>query len=662
MNINPFFKSIDKKLTETLLQWDLITTLIETNPKTDVEWYIPMSFIDDNCIRILYYCIDSKSFEEIGELCVKANKVANYKYGENKAKLMEQIGIVTIDTSDSPHKVKTTSLGEHLLSLDIKEATSIMIRLSVGIPVIHYLISNADNNNVRISSVFSNDFKPSTIKRRSSSIVHLLKDIESEYNCKGFTKRLQTEAASQFSEENENSSVNDGLNSVMITNKTDSNETDDRMALKMIENDYGESLYHRCDRHIDELLIDHQIINNIDSFINEFYKIDVNTKIQFMFETITNIIEDPSSDYITQTLAYLPLGYFVKTARLTRDSMEENECACFISLLKIYELDMDLVVCNLSENFTLKDFYDMRETYNFRYGSIIESVSKSTGIEDFFKRASREITTDEYKAELEQLHRSESNLYYRLKNEGTSFLNEELYMRALQLVSQSRLEYPVNGIDDCYIPQLRCYDAKQTMSSEKSMMECISSAIGESSIKQLEMVWETTYIEWQDRVNELLMMAYVLSPHKIVMKGDIDVLYIICQSIIDKSRLFDDKIEVFANDLYDKYVKIIEDEDQIRILNRVNSIFISNYLEQNLISILTYIQDDIQWITRICIEADRNAGRNARYKSRFGIGSSLDIYEKTEVEKIFLSRLNTDTKRSRQNRYRNKIRYDYDEE
>ncbi len=377
---------------------------------------------------------------------------------------------------------------------------------------------------------------------------------------------------------------------------------------------------------------------------------------------MTNIIEDPSSNYVTQTLAYLPLGYLVKTAKLTKESLKENECACFIALLNIYNLDMDLVVQNLSEGFTLEDFYKLRENYNCKYGPIIESASKYTGIGDFYKKTSEELLKDKCKIELEQLYKSESNLYYRLITEGTTFLNDDSYTRALQLVSQSRLEYPTNGIDACYVPQLSENCSQLTNSSEESLFECISSFINQDHSNFLDVIWNTTYIDWRDRVNELLMMSYVLSPHKIVKEKDEDILYAICQLIIDKSMLFSDDMTQFIDKIYGMFVKPIDDEDQIRILNRVNSIFISNYLEHDSISFLINIQDDIQWITNICLEIDKKAGRNANYKSRVGIGSSLDIFEKTNVDKILQRRQCTDTKRSRQNRYKNKIRYDYDVE
>ena len=224
MEINPFYKSIEQNKAESLLKWDLKTTLERTDPRIeDMEWYIPMSFVDYKCIEILENCIDPKNFEEIGKLCVKANKVANYKYGENKAKLMEQIGVVNIETRTSPHEVKTTKLGESLLLLKTKDAFSIMIRLSVGIPVIHYLLSNAENEQVNMSSVFPRSFKQSTIKRRSSSIIHIMKDIETEYHCKDYTSRLISEAFLQSKKQDRKKSYKDDIDLMMNIIKKRSN-------------------------------------------------------------------------------------------------------------------------------------------------------------------------------------------------------------------------------------------------------------------------------------------------------------------------------------------------------------------------------------------------------------------------------------------------------
>ena len=221
MTINSFFESIDQKKINSSLLWDIETALIETDPgKIDKNWFIPMSFFDDNCLKAIEYCIDPKSYEEIGEHCVKASKVANYKYGENKAKLLEQIGVVTIDTTVSPNITKTTKLGSYLLSLNSSSALSIMVRISVGIPVLHYLLSNANNDQIGISSVFPDSFKPSTIKRRSSSIMHMLKDIGFEYHCEELVLCLLSEMPSKTIEQVKRESFNNDFNLMIgIINK-----------------------------------------------------------------------------------------------------------------------------------------------------------------------------------------------------------------------------------------------------------------------------------------------------------------------------------------------------------------------------------------------------------------------------------------------------------
>ena len=55
---------------------------------------------------------------------------------------------------------------------------------------------------------------------------------------------------------------------------------------------------------------------------------------------------------------------------------------------------------------------------------------------------------------------------------------------------------------------------------------------------------------------------------------------------------------------------------------------------------------------------DKNAGRNVRYKSRAGVQSSLSVHEKMYLESISCYKYQTDSLRSRLNRYRNKREYD----
>jgi len=411
-----------------------------------------------------------------------------------------------------------------------------------------------------------------------------------------------------------------------------------------------------------ELSRRHPLLAKIKSFINQFYRIKTESKISSMFESLINVVEDPSSEFITQTLAYLPLGYLVKYGNLTEQSVRETECACFMSLLTIYETNMDLLIYNLSPHFSLNDFYNLRETYVVKYGTVLQDVKKRLCIDEFFDRAGKEATSERYLSELEQLYTSEANLYYRLVTKGTEILDEDSFMRSMQIISQSRLEYPINGIDAKYIPLLKNNDVEKRQI--KTIKDCILYELRlKIQFNDIPQIWDFNYEDWHDTINELLLLAYILSPHRIIQNDDSDIMYAVCQAIADKSDYFDNEgSQSEINGVYESIISKTPEELQIRVLNRVNSILIYNYLNTDFIPLVTNLQDDIICVTKICYDIDNKTGRKAKYKSRLGVGSSLNVFEKSDVKQIREHRNHTDSERSRQNRYVNKMRYDYDDE
>jgi hypothetical protein len=665
--------------------------------------FIPMAFIDSNCVTILKACKNPQTFESAGEICVHANKVANYKYGENKAKLMEQIGVLSINARTSPHEIQTTEFGNYLLSYNDTFVTSVMIRLLAHIPVIHKLMSEPSGNPIDVTSVFPDSYSYSTIKRRSSSIIHIIKDLESEYGTSGYSSRIKIsentlEMIGENDYQDDCSDFDDSINDTreeMPPQYDDSESLIDSGKIQSLENypriksnvdcqsnrdkdcstnedvydlkkyEFVESVQESSTKEnvVDwELTLKHPILSKIKSFLNKFYKINNESKIASMFESLVNIVEDPSSEYITQTLAYLPFGYLVKYGRLNEQSVKEIECACFLSLLKIYEINMDLLIYNLSSGFTLNDFYNLRESYVVKYGIVLQDVKKHLCIEEFFDRAAPEATSEKYLSELKQLYTSEANLYYRLITEGTEMLDEDSFMRSMQIISQSRLEYPINGIDIKYVPLLKNDDAEKH--HDESIKECLMSEIrAKTQFDDLSQMWDYCYEDWHDTINELLLFAYVLSPHRIIQTDDSDILYAVSQAIVDKSNYFeDDDIQLEIDCLYESVISKTPEELQIKVLNRVNSIMIYSYLNTDFIPLVTNLQDDIICVTKICYNIDNKSGRKAKYKSRLGIGSSLDVFEKSDVKQIREHRDHTDSERCRQNRYVNKMRYDYDDE
>ncbi len=630
---------------DTVLSWKLEDALsAKVKLIEDDDFYCPMAFIDEYSVNILNYCLTDKTVEEVGRSCVDASKEACYKFGENRVRLLEHLGVLSVDKDTRPSLVRTTNLGRALLSLSNKDATRVMVRLTISIPIVHSVLTSNDSNNIVLSNFFPQDYKKSTIRRRSSSLIHIIGDIEKEFDCYGYLCHIS-------------------LNNTRHPDSTDSNSINNQAS----NSNHGGELVEDDDE--DESSVNaraiydsHDITGIISSFIHDFYKLDVYSKIKPMFETLLNIIEDPTSDFIVQTIAHIPLGYFVKYCSLNVESLKECECVCLFALQRIYDLDMDLVVCNLSPDYSLKDYYFQRDSFEVRYREQLHLVKYRSGINEFYDKSRKDRSSEKYIQYLNQLYVSEANLYYRISLGGNQFLDEENYIHSLRILFQSRLYYPENGIDSIFKPLLENYSVHLN-SVRSTVMEYIFGLIDNCS----QYVHLTPYLDgssdfWQDRVNELLMLSYILSPHRKVVSRDVDFRFVVAQSLYDKVMLLnDDDIAEEASRLFKKEIMGLTDEEQMEILSRVNSILIAEYLNSDL-PFDVFIQDDVVSITRMCLTMDRKSGRKAKYKSSPGITSSLEVSEKTKIDEIRNYRNHTDSVKSRLNRYKNRVKYGYEDE
>ncbi len=184
-NVNQYAKNLINKILLMDVE-DIIEICIEDNYLTINTGDIPQfSSFDDgtfNLIRILHRCGDfGPSFYDLGMYLTGTGKRkgAYIKYGENHSKLASLMDLVYIDYSKSPSKVFLTKLGKEMYRLEKNQFQNIISKLSIRIPIITKLLSEASIRQVFIKEELLLYLSKSTAIRRKSNIKALLRAIRS---------------------------------------------------------------------------------------------------------------------------------------------------------------------------------------------------------------------------------------------------------------------------------------------------------------------------------------------------------------------------------------------------------------------------------------------------------------------------------------------------
>ena len=119
----------------------------------------------------------SYKYDEFGSEFLKRKsdtKISKQKYGENQGKLLSQLDLAIIDSTKHPYEITISPLGEQLQGKP-KMLDGLLPKLILKIPLIQTIIRDSKTNDVNLDRYLSSILKPSTIKRRYSNIISLLK-------------------------------------------------------------------------------------------------------------------------------------------------------------------------------------------------------------------------------------------------------------------------------------------------------------------------------------------------------------------------------------------------------------------------------------------------------------------------------------------------------
>lgn len=135
-----------------------------------------------NLLVILTEDNEYLNYTELGKYLLKKNKkdAAYTKYGENHGKLCNELQISYIEN----RKLIATPLAFYLFKLNEEKRKNILIKLSLKIPIIQYILIKAKSNKISILEELSTILSESTARRRASNIIFIIKELKNLINIK----------------------------------------------------------------------------------------------------------------------------------------------------------------------------------------------------------------------------------------------------------------------------------------------------------------------------------------------------------------------------------------------------------------------------------------------------------------------------------------------
>lgn len=104
-------------------------------------------------------------------------EISKQKYGENQGKLLSQLDLAVIDSTKHPYEITISPFGKKLQN-DTELLTELLPKLILKIPLIQAIIKDSRANIVDLDECLSSVLKLSTVKRRRSNIISLLKILQ----------------------------------------------------------------------------------------------------------------------------------------------------------------------------------------------------------------------------------------------------------------------------------------------------------------------------------------------------------------------------------------------------------------------------------------------------------------------------------------------------
>ena len=145
----------------------------------DIAMVPQFSNFEDATVNLINIFLDdeSLSFEEIGNKLRSGigNLDSFKKYGENHSKLAALLDLVVIREADHKQFVSLSPVGKYLKDTTYSEILNFSTKQILRIPIIQQLIIHSKVDEAFIEDIIAlSGAKPSTIKRRTSSIKYLI--------------------------------------------------------------------------------------------------------------------------------------------------------------------------------------------------------------------------------------------------------------------------------------------------------------------------------------------------------------------------------------------------------------------------------------------------------------------------------------------------------
>lgn len=120
--------------------------------------------------ELLEFAENGLTYAEIGyQITNTPNLLAQIKYGENHAKLVSTMSLVSITTPHRPARVLATSLGRYLVAYSLEQKESVLRKLLLRDPCIQLIVKQAYSGEANYRTVVK-CLSDSTAYRRRTSV------------------------------------------------------------------------------------------------------------------------------------------------------------------------------------------------------------------------------------------------------------------------------------------------------------------------------------------------------------------------------------------------------------------------------------------------------------------------------------------------------------
>lgn len=623
----------------------------------------PSAIMDDMTLKMLRIACKMKetSFEMLGKSTKGAvNPTANSKYGELRGKLLIGAGVLTYESGH----VMPTDLGNYISTFSDDNALKTLRYLCLRIPIIQNLLRMSIKGVVYAPNCFVG-FEKSTIIRRLSSIKNIVHELCVDFKMLSYYWNIEFQYDENISDKylleekeyNSKASINDEFSTARVNGFTDY-KTMNRPILTNAGLKKEEIVSEPCESRRDGSSDIYLQIKFIVSDIYAVSKNELNLDLECVIETLQNILEDPESELISDTLCNIALGYFTKYCnRGTLDSIRKAYYVAVLAINEIYDRNQDLLLFNLSESLDLSAYYTLKDNLNDSITLDLRvQASDESSIVLFIENYSKIFQDDaKYRIELKTLYYNLAILTHKFGSKQVLNYNSDVdnvVIACISLINGHKFNLKSGGVDKNYCPlfadnmnrQLwECTSIIDAIIIKAGITWCTTDGIDQMFRGIKYALYEIPGVYWHDNILELVILSFIVSPnHCIKDDTGLELIQAILIAIHEVKTTYDLPYDliIIINNITEDCLKC--DSDLVEMVEIIKSRINFGPLSEVMIGVYSnlygYVRGYNNNILSICRLLDKEKGLKPSYKNCSCIDCDLSVEERNAILLIKESR------------------------